>query len=104
MGVNSELAERQVSPGPGKFGKHIDNSILGSLTHFGEFGCRCYAQSVQTGVKPQDELQKELELELLGRLAEYTGNVLYPNEDSAVWDVNGKQWVERERGEGEREW
>ena len=54
-------------------------------------------------MKPQDELQKELEpLKLPGRLAEYTGNVLYPNEDSAVWDVNGKQRVEREGG-GERE-
>ena len=95
------MAERQVSPGPGKFGKRVDNSILGSLTHFGEFGCRCYAQSVQTGVKPQGELQKELEpLKLPGRLAEYTGNVLYPNEDSSAWDVNGKQRVERERGEG----
>ena len=55
------------------------------------FGCRRYAQSVQTGLKPQDESQKELEpLKLPGRLAEYTGNVMYPNEDSAVWDVNGK--------------
>lgn len=50
---------------------------------------RCYAQSVQTSLKPQDELQKELEpLKLPGKLAGYTGNVLYPNEDSAVWDVN----------------
>ena len=55
------------------------------------FGCRRYVQSVQTGLKPQDESQKELEpLKLPGRLAEYTGNVMYPNEDSAVWDVNGK--------------
>ena len=24
-----------------------------------------------------------------GKLAGFTGNVLYPNEESAVWDVNG---------------
>ena len=33
---------------------------------------------------------KELEpLKLPGKLAGFTGNVLYPNEESAVWDVNG---------------
>ena len=76
-------------------------AFWGSLTPFNTFVRRRYAQSVQTGVKPQDESQKELEpLRLPGRLAEYTGNVLYPNEDSAVWDVNGKQ--ERERREEKR--
>ena len=45
---------------------------------------------MQTSPKPQDDSQKELEpLKLPGKLGEYTGNVLYPNEDSAVWDVNG---------------
>ena len=80
-------------------------SIIPSLglleLFFNTFDCRPYAQSVQTGLKPQDESQKELEpLRLPGRLAEYTGNVLYPNEDSAVWDVNGKARRERERGGG----
>ena len=27
---------------------------------------------------------------LPGKLSEWTGNVMYPNEDSAVWDVNSK--------------
>ena len=32
---------------------------------------------------------KELEpLKLPGKIAEYTGNVMYPNEESAVWDVD----------------
>ena len=77
---------------------------MGSLTLFCyAFDCRRYAQSVQTGVKPLDESQKELEpLKLPGRLAEYTGNVLYPNEDSAVWDVNGKQGEGGDSGERER--
>lgn len=51
---------------------------------------RCCSQSVQTSTKPDDS-QKELEpLKLPGKLGSYTGNVLYPNDDSAVWDVNGK--------------
>jgi hypothetical protein len=78
---------------------------MGSLTLFKlPSVCRRYAQSVQTGLKPQDESQKELEpLKLPGRLAEYTGNVMYPNEDSAVWDVNGKQGErERETSKGGR--
>ena len=52
---------------------------------------RCYTQSIQPTSKPVDESQKELEpIKLPGKLAEYTGNVLYPNDDSAVWDVNGE--------------
>ena len=32
---------------------------------------------------------KELEpLKLPRKIAEYTGNVMYPNEESAVWDVD----------------
>ena len=51
---------------------------------------RCYSQSVQTSTKAKDDSQKELEpLKLPGKLGEYTGNVLYPSEDSSVWDVNG---------------
>ena len=35
---------------------------------------------------------KELEsLKLPGKLSEYTGNVMYPNEESSVWDVDRKQ-------------
>ena len=34
---------------------------------------------------------KELEpLKLPGKLGQMTGNVLYPNESSQVWDLNGK--------------
>ena len=29
-------------------------------------------------------------MKLPGKLSQYTGTVMYPNEDSAVWDVNRK--------------
>ncbi len=51
---------------------------------------------------PPKEYTQELEpMKLPGRLADYTGNVLYPDENSAVWDVDGKI---RNGGEGERGW
>ena len=68
--------------------------------------CRCYTAGGKSGTKSQAELVeeerqaalKELEpLKLPGKMAEYTGNVMYPNEESAVWDVNGECW----RREGE---
>ena len=38
----------------------------------------------------EDSGLKELEpLKLPGKLTAFTGNVMYPNEESAVWDVNG---------------
>ena len=38
----------------------------------------------------EDSGPKELEpLKLPGKLGGFTGNVMYPNEESAVWDVNG---------------
>ena len=64
--------------------------------------CRCYTvggEGGQGGHKSQAQLVeedrqaalKELEpLKLPGKLAEYTGNVMYPNEESAVWDVDGE--------------
>lgn len=30
-------------------------------------------------------------MKLPGTMGEYTGNVMYPNDDSAVWDVNRKR-------------
>lgn len=50
--------------------------------------CRCYAAKPSTEVVSQSE--RELEpLKLPGKLGEFTGNVLYPDDNSAVWDVNG---------------
>lgn len=95
----SVSVERQGSAAPGEFSSRIISYNFGLLDAFIAFGCRRYTQSVQTGLKPEDESQKELEpLKLPGRLAEYTGNVMYPNEDSAVWDVNGILSTEGERG------
>lgn len=38
----------------------------------------------------QDESVLELEpMKLPGKLGDYTGNVMYPNDESAVWDING---------------
>lgn len=63
---------------------------------------RCYTvggESGWGGNKSQAQLVeedrkaalKELEpLKLPGKLSEYTGNVMYPNEESAVWDVDSK--------------
>ena len=71
-------------------------------TPVGCIQCRCYAAQGEEKSPAQDlEKQrqaalKELEpLKLPGDLAQYTGNVMYPNEESAVWDVDGK---EREGG------
>ncbi len=37
-----------------------------------------------------EQAQRELEpLKLPGKLGLFTGNVLYPDDNSAVWDVNG---------------
>ena len=37
--------------------------------------------------------QKELEqLKLPGKLGQFTGNIMYPNEDSAVWNVD-REWA-----------
>ena len=33
-------------------------------------------------------------------MAGYTGNVMYPNEESAVWDVDGKEKKRRRRESG----
>lgn len=30
-------------------------------------------------------------LKLPGKLSEYTGNVMYPNDESAVWDIKREQ-------------
>lgn len=60
---------------------------------------RCYTEGGWTGDKTKqqvleedrDATLKELEpLKLPGDLAGYTGNVMYPNEESAVWDVDGE--------------
>ena len=70
---------------------HLDSIVLRCFEALKSSTFRRYAQVTQAGVKPRDDSQKELEpLKLPGKLAQYTGNVLYPNEDSAVWDVNGK--------------
>ena len=59
--------------------------------------CRCYTAGGETGSKTQAQVVaedrqaavKELEpLKLPGNLGEYTGNVMYPNEESSVWDVD----------------
>ena len=62
--------------------------------------CRCYTAGGRGGLdghkssaelveEDREAALKELEpLKLPGKLAEYTGNVMYPNEESAVWDVD----------------
>ena len=57
--------------------------------------CRCYSdvsplEPKEEGVGQLPEVaRKELEpLKLPGKLSGFTGNVMYPNDDSAVWDVN----------------
>ena len=73
--------------------------------------CRCYTAGGKGSTKSQAELVeeerqaalKELEpLKLPGKLADYTGNVMYPNEESAVWDVNGR--CGRREGEISQGW
>lgn len=40
---------------------------------------------------PESEVDKEIQpMKLPGKLAEMTGTVLYPDEDSSKWDVDGK--------------
>lgn len=57
-------------------------------------GTRCYSNGHVTPEKAGETAVNELEpLRLPGKLAAFTGNVLYPNEDSAVWDVDGKKMV-----------
>lgn len=42
-------------------------------------------------VPEKDDSLPELEpMRLPGSLGEYTGNVMYPNDESAVWDVDRK--------------
>ena len=63
-------------------------SFIGGFTVYFHRYC---SQSVQPSTKAQNNSQKELEpLKLPGKLGTYTGNVLYPSDDSAVWDVNGE--------------
>ncbi len=51
--------------------------------------CRCFAAQPSTDVAAA-QAQRELEpLRLPGKLGLFTGNVLYPDDNSAVWDVNG---------------
>ena len=53
--------------------------------------CRCYSASEADPDQRADAALKELEpLKLPGKLADFTGTVLYPNEESAVWDVDGR--------------
>lgn len=55
-------------------------------------------RSSSTGTKPpgpgprsEEEAMLELApMKLPGKLNQFTGTVMYPNEDSAVWDVNRK--------------
>ncbi|XP_064393043.1 NADH-ubiquinone oxidoreductase 49 kDa subunit-like [Halichondria panicea] len=49
---------------------------------------RCFATQPSTDVAAE-QAQRELEpLKLPGKLGLFTGNVLYPDDNSAVWDVN----------------
>lgn len=64
---------------------------------------RCYAGGKEewSQAKELEEANqaslKELEpLKLPGDMAGYTGNVMYPNEESAVWDVDGEEKEEEE--------
>ena len=68
---------------------------------------RCYAGGKEewSQAKELEEANqtslKELEpLKLPGDMAGYTGNVMYPNEESAVWDVDGKEKKRRRRESG----
>ena len=43
----------------------------------------------------EEKVIKELEpLRLPGKLAGFTGNVMYPDGESSVWDVNGRRGTE----------
>ena len=54
------------------------------------FLTRLYSSGQQQPQIREDSGLKELEpLKLPGKLGAFTGNVMYPNEESAVWDVNG---------------
>ena len=75
--------------------QHRKLSLLLSVYLWG----RCYSAGGETGSKTQAEIVaedrkaalKELEpLKLPGHLAGYTGNVMYPNEESSVWDIDSK--------------
>ena len=60
--------------------------------------CRCYTaggedRKTQAQIVEEDrqEALKELEpLKMPRNIAEYMGNVMYPNEESAAWDVDSK--------------
>ena len=48
---------------------------------------RCFS-SKEERLPTTEEVLKEIEpVKLPGRWAEYTGNVMYPDEESALWDV-----------------
>ena len=55
------------------------------------FLTRFYSSGQRQPQVKEDSGLKELEpLKLPGKLGTFTGNVMYPNEESAVWDVNGR--------------
>lgn len=57
----------------------------------GEPGWGGHKTQAQIVEEDRQAALKELEpRKLHGKLAGYTGNVMYPNEESAVWDVDSK--------------
>ena len=55
------------------------------------FLTRFYSSGQQQSQVKEEGGMRELEpLKLPGKLGTFTGNVMYPNEESAVWDVNGR--------------
>ena len=53
------------------------------------FSCLIYCRTLKRVVTEEAEEELRPQYKLPGELNDWTGNVLYPDEESKKWDVNG---------------